>query len=147
MSNKFAKGFYQIKNPEKYAGNGKPIYRSSWEYTFMKFCDENKSILSWASEPIRIPYRHPLTGKNTTYVPDFLIVYEQVDGTKKAEIIEIKPRKQSLIEGKMNDRDRAIVAVNHAKWAAATKFCQANHLLFRVVNEHDIYHQGRQKKR
>ena len=42
----------------------------------MKFCDENPAIGAWASEAIKIPYRSPLTGKPTVYVPDFFIQYK-----------------------------------------------------------------------
>jgi hypothetical protein len=41
----------------------------------MKFCDTNDHVLQWASESIAIPYRHPITGKMTQYIPDFLITY------------------------------------------------------------------------
>ena len=79
----------------------------------MMFLDSNENVLQWASESIRIPYRHPLTGKMTNYVPDFLVTYRGPNNTTRAELIEIKPKKQSLLESKMNDRDRAIVAVNY----------------------------------
>jgi hypothetical protein len=42
----------------------------------------------------------------------------------------------------MSDRDRAIVAVNYAKWDAATKWARRNGLTFRVINEDQIFHQG-----
>ena len=41
----FRQGFYEVKNSEKYVGNGKPKFRSGWEMTFMMFCDNNKSVL------------------------------------------------------------------------------------------------------
>ena len=41
----------------------------------MRFCDEHPGVTQWASEAIKIPYRNPLTGKNTIYVPDFFISY------------------------------------------------------------------------
>ena len=66
----WAQGLYQPKNPEKYAGKKTPRYRSSWEWAFMRFCDNNPSIMQWASESIQIPYRNPLTGRNTIYVPE-----------------------------------------------------------------------------
>ena len=72
---KFAKGRYILKNQEKYVGTKTPMYRSSWEQAFMRLCDEHPNVYKWASESIRIPYRHPLTGKYTIYVPDFFIVY------------------------------------------------------------------------
>ena len=139
---RFAKGTFEPKNPSKYVGIGKPRYRSSWEWTFMHFCDNNDHILSWASESVRIPYRNPLTGKQTVYVPDFIVHYRTKDNTTRAELIEIKPRKQSLIEGKQSVRDRAAVALNYAKWDAATKWARRQGLTFRVINEDHIFHKG-----
>ena len=76
---KFAQGRYNMKNPDKYIGGKTPLYRSSWEFAFMGFCDESPSIQKWASESIRIPYRHPFTGKFTIYVPDFFVVTSQTE--------------------------------------------------------------------
>ena len=140
---KWAQGVYQVLNPGKYVGQGQPRYRSGWEHSFMRFCDTNDNILQWASESIRIPYRHPLTGKQTIYVPDFLITYRTRDNTVKAELIEIKPRGQSLITERQSSRDRAVVAVNYAKWDAATKWARKNGLTFRVITENDMFHNGR----
>jgi hypothetical protein len=61
----------------------------------------------------------------------------------KAEVVEIKPKKQSIIESKASNRDRAVVAVNYAKWDAATKWCRRQGLTFRVVTEEDIFRNGR----
>ena len=131
-----------MKNPGKYVGTKVPIYRSSWEWHFMKFCDDNDHVLQWASEAVSIPYRHPLTGKQTIYVPDFLITYQSSNGKTVGELIEIKPRKQSLIEGKQSVYDRAAVAVNYAKWDQATKWAKKNGLIFRVINEDQIFRNG-----
>jgi hypothetical protein len=108
----------------------------------MRFCDTNDNILQWASESIVIPYRHPLTGKMTNYVPDFLITYRNRDNTMRAEVVEIKPKKQSIIESKASARDRAVVAVNYAKWAAAQAWCKRAGLTFRVLTEDDIFRNG-----
>ena len=94
----WAQGLYQPKNPEKYAGKKTPRYRSSWEWAFMRFCDNNPSIMQWASESIQIPYRNPLTGRNTIYVPDFFLVYQDKSGARKGELIEIKPNNQAKFE-------------------------------------------------
>lgn len=139
---KFAQGIYTLQNPQKYAGNGSPRYRSGWEHAFMRFCDINEHIVMWASESIRIPYRHPLTGKPTNYVPDFLIQYRNKRNQTVTELIEIKPKKQSVIESKASQRDRAIVAVNYAKWAAAQAWCKRQGITFRVITEDDIFRQG-----
>ena len=142
----FAQGIFTPKNQSKYVGKHKPRYRSGWELTFMTFCDTNKNVIAWASEAMAIPYRHPLTGKSTQYIPDFFVLYEDKFGRKKAEIVEIKPKKQSLIESRVaSARDRAIVAINHAKWAAATAYCKQKGLTFRVITEDDIFYNGKKK--
>jgi hypothetical protein len=139
---KFAQGVFVPTNPNKYVGRGNIRYRSGWEHAFMRFCDTNDHILQWASESVRIPYQHPLTGKSTTYVPDFLITYRTRNNKVCAELIEIKPKKQSVLEAKMNDRDRAIVAINYAKWDAAQKWCRKQGLVFRVITEDQIFRNG-----
>ena len=143
----FSQGTYQVTNKEKYVGTSAPRYRSSWEFAFMQFLDNNNHILQWASEAIRIPYRHPLTGKQTMYVPDFLITYRTKDNTLRAELIEIKPKKQSIVESKMNSRDRAVVAINYAKWDSAQKWCARQGIFFRVLSEDQLFHQGQKKTR
>jgi len=140
---KFRQGLYTVRNPHKYVGKSQPRYRSGWEMTFMMFLDSNDNILQWASESISIPYRNPITGKQSIYVPDFFITYRTKNNTMIAELVEIKPKKQSLIESKATARDRAIVAVNYAKWDAATKWSRRNGCTFRVITEDDIFHQGR----
>lgn len=139
---KFAQGSYQIVNADKYVGKGTPRYRSGWEHAFMRFCDSNEHILQWASESISIPYRNPITGKQSIYIPDFLITYRTRANQVVAELIEIKPKKQSIVESKASARDRAIVAVNYAKWDAATKWARRNGLTFRVINEDQIFRNG-----
>ena len=84
---------YTVINRAKYVGNGEPRSRSGWELSFMRFLDSNDSVLQWASESVAIPYRHPLTGKMTRYIPDFLMTYRTRDNQMRAELIEIKPKK------------------------------------------------------
>lgn len=141
---KWAQGIYEVQNPQKYIGKGKPRYRSGWEFTFMRFCDNNDKILKWASESISIPYRNPFTGKSTVYIPDFLIVYQDRTGKVISEMIEIKPKKQTLIEEKVkNAKDRAVVALNHAKWQAASAYCNRLGITFRVITEDQLFYNGR----
>jgi hypothetical protein len=143
MSRKYAQGFFEVLNPNKYLGKGRPKYRSGWEHAFMRFCDNNDSIVGWASESIAIPYRNPLTGKMTNYIPDFLVQYRTRDSRVITELIEIKPKKQSILESKATARDRAIVAVNYAKWDAASKWCRRQGIQFRVITEDDIFRNGK----
>lgn len=137
---KYIQGKFQLKNPTKYVGNKTPTYRSSWELVFMQFCDNNPNILNWASEAVHINYRNPLTGKNTIYVPDFLITYQDSAGGQRAEIIEVKPKKETTLEGAKNIRDQASAILNMAKWEAARAWCRAHGLTFRVVTEDMIFH-------
>ena len=141
---KWAQGIYEVKNPQKYIGNGKPKYRSGWELTFMMFCDNNEKIINWASESVRIPYKNPLTGKQTIYVPDFFIVYQNKHGKILAELVEIKPKKQTIIQEKVtNATDKLAIVVNHAKWQAAAAWCKNKGITFRVINEDQIFINGR----
>ena len=140
---KYAQGKFQIKNPAKYVGNKTPTYRSGWEFVFMQFCDNNPSVIQWASEAVHIPYRNPFTNKNTIYVPDFLIVYEDKNGQKHAEVIEVKPSKEVSMEGAKSLRDQAFVALNAVKWEAARAWCRNQGLTFRIVTEDMIFHQGK----
>tara|TARA_B100001115_G_scaffold128183_1_gene96304 strand:- start:8 stop:442 length:435 start_codon:yes stop_codon:yes gene_type:complete len=141
---RFAQGKFRLKFPEKYSGTRTPTYRSSWEYTFMKFCDEHPSVSQWASEAVKIPYRNPLTGKQTIYVPDFFIVYADKGGKQKVELIEVKPKNQSVKENLGRSRaNQAHYVMNMAKWSAAKSWCKQKGIFFRVITEEDIFHQGR----
>jgi hypothetical protein len=140
---KYAQGFFVPKNPKKYVGTGNIRYRSSWEMVFCQFCDNNPKVLQWASESIQIPYRNPLTGKQTIYVPDFLVIY-QSKGKKITELIEIKPKAQTMITEKTRSaRDKAAIAVNTCKWQAAQIWCKRMGISFRVITENDIFYSGR----
>ena len=132
-----------MKNPGKYVGTKTPIYRSSWEWSFMNFCDTNESIQKWASEAIKIPYRDPLTGRQTVYVPDFFIQYVDKTGKMHVELIEIKPASQQILErvGKSKNNQAQYIK-NQAKWAAATAWCKQQGIKFRVLNQNDLFHQG-----
>jgi hypothetical protein len=142
---KYAQGKFQIQNPNKYVGKGEPTYRSSWEFAFMQFCDNNPAVVQWASEAIHVNYRNPFTGKNTIYVPDFLIIYMDKNGKRHGEVIEIKPSKETTMEAAKSQRDKAAVALNMFKWEAARKFCAAQGLRFRIVNEQDIFHGAKKR--
>jgi hypothetical protein len=138
MANNYSQGYYTVLNPEKYVGNGTPKYRSGWELTFMRFCDNHPSVVSWASENVRIPYKNPFTGKDTFYVPDFFVVYQNASG-RKAELVEIKPKAQAVMELARSQQEKAAVALNMVKWNAARIWCKRMGATFRVLTEEDIY--------
>jgi hypothetical protein len=143
MANKFAKGKFTMTQPAKYVGTKIPTYRSSWEWSFMRFCDTNPSVQKWASEAISIPYRDPLTGRQTIYVPDFFIQYVDKNNKMHVELIEIKPASQAVLErvGK-NKYNQAQFVKNQAKWQAATMWCKQQGIKFRIVSENDLFHNG-----
>jgi hypothetical protein len=144
---KFAQGRFEVKNPSKYVGKKVPLARSSWEFVFMKMLDEHPGVQSWASESIQIPYRDPLTGNYTIYVPDFFICYVDKNGSKHAEVVEVKPESQTVLEkvGKSQYNQQQYVK-NMAKWEAATAWCKQQGIRFRVINEGDIFHQGSKRR-
>jgi len=143
---RFASGKYTVINLEKYVGKRNPTYRSSWELQFMRFCDTHPSIQKWASEAIAIPYRCPITGRQTIYVPDFFIQYIDKTGKLHTELIEVKPQNQTLREKVGRNKNNQLQYVkNVAKWRAAQAWCKAQGIKFRVVNEQDIFHNGQRR--
>jgi hypothetical protein len=144
---KFAQSKFSMKNPEKYIGLKTPICRSSWEFIFMRMLDEHPGVHQWASESIQIPYRDPLTGRQTIYVPDFFITYIDKDQKIHSEVVEVKPRNHTFIEhvGK-NRYNQEQYVKNIAKWEAANAWCRQKKIKFRVINEQDIFYQGSKKR-
>jgi hypothetical protein len=109
-------------------------------------CDTNESITQWASEAVRIPYRNPLSGKHTIYVPDFFLVYVDRTGKQHVELIEVKPANQAFGEKLGSSKvNKLHYVVNQAKWQAARAYCKQKGMLFRIVTENDIFHTGKRK--
>lgn len=136
----WAKGKFKPKNPDKYIGKKVPTYRSSWELAMFSFCDNHPSVLQWASEAIQIPYTNPLTGRQSIYVPDVLIVFQDRNNKQRVELLEIKPKSQTTMEaaGK-NLGNQSAVIVNYAKWQAAAQFCRFRNMTFRIVTEDNLF--------
>lgn len=126
--------------PHKYKGDSRNIiYRSSWEYKFMKWCDITPSITEWGSEEIIIPYISPVDGKKHRYFPDF---YVRI--LDKRYLVEVKPFKQTM-EPKTQKRitkryvtEVVTWSVNQAKWAAARNFCQDQGWEFKLITEKEL---------
>lgn len=70
-------------------------------------------------------------------------MFQDKNGKQRSELIEIKPSSQIMLERgkKISDRDRAAVAVNHAKWKAAAAWCRFRNMTFRVVSEKELFRQ------
>ena len=83
------KGRYRVANPSKYRGDiHDVIYRSSWELKFMKWCDNNVSVLEWGSETMIIPYKSPVDSKVHRYFVDFYIRVKDRHGAITKYLIE-----------------------------------------------------------
>lgn len=146
MTKKYQQGYFTPKNTDKYVGTYPIYYRSSWELSFMRMCDEHQSVINWASESIKIPYLNPLSNKFSVYVPDFIIMYENASGAKRAELIEIKPAKETFLEQAKSQRDKLALAVNAAKWTAAHAWAKKHGMTFQVINENHIYRNIKKRK-
>ena len=111
---KYSQGRFIPKNPAKLVGKADVQFRSSWELTVMNFLDSHPSVIQWASESIRIPYINPLTGKPSQYVPDFMVLYQDKDGKRRAEVVEVKPAKEAMLENAKSKRDKVSLVLNTA---------------------------------
>lgn len=133
------KGKFDPLNREKYRGSTPIVYRSSWELKFMHWCDRHCDVVEWSSESIKIPYFNPLKNTQSIYVPDFTIKYKDRQGNIHQELVEIKPYDQTVASPKASKAKRLVIAVNHAKWKAAMKWCKYNGFDFRILTEREIY--------
>ena len=113
----------------------------------MEKFDTHPDVVSWASESIQLPYRNPLTGKQTVYIPDFIVTYMDSRGTMRCEMIEVKPLKEvpgmATGKGKSSRRTQLIQIINQAKWKAARAFCTKRNIYFRVMTEDQIFYSGK----
>src|SRR5690625_3102410 len=149
MSRKnWKQGRYILKNPEKYLGDvNNIIYRSSWEEEAFRHLDLNPNILKWCSEEIPIQYMKPdpKTDEYTcsVYYQDLFIVKEDVNGNIGREIIEIKPYKQTKSPRSRKPSTRLYEEyqwiVNQHKWEAASSWCKAKGIEFRIMTEKDMF--------
>lgn len=139
------KGRYRVTNPSKYKGDLKEIvYRSSWELRFMKWCDNNPSVLEWGSETIVIPYRSPVDNKFHRYFVDFYIKVKNKNGTTTKYLVEIKPEKFTKPPEIPQKKTKRFIeevfqyGTNQAKWKAANEFCVDRGMQFLVLTENDL---------
>lgn len=142
MSKGYRQGLYIVKNPHKYVGDPSKVrYMSSWELHAHQFFDNNPNVLRWASEEIAIPYVAP-NGKLRRYYPDYWIEYKDKQGNIVQEMLEVKPAKQtkmSTSRGKRQLIENVQLAVNLAKWDAASKFCAKYGIRFRIITENELF--------
>ena len=133
-------GKYRPTFPRKYKGDyHNIIYRSSWEYKFMVWCDRSSSVTEWGSEEIVIPYISPADGRRHRYFPDFYVKI----GRKKY-IVEVKPLRQTKQPKKQKKQTKAYItevvtyAINQAKWEAAKEYCKDRGWEFMLITEKEL---------
>lgn len=141
---KFRQGIFTPINSKKYIGKHKPLYRSSFELRFFRWCDSNTNVLEWASEAVIIPYTCPVDNRVHRYYTDGILALKEAGGIVKY-IIEIKPLKQVIppISSKGKRQSTIIYeniqyARNTAKWEAARKWCSERGFRFQILTEKEL---------
>ena len=141
-----SKDYYTPKNKDKYKGEYPIRVMSKWEYKFCSWCDHNPNIIYWASEPIAIPYHHPLEQRDARYYPDFLIKVNNKKGETDVWLIEVKPHKESIPPSKHGNKKKSTMLyeqktwkINSAKWKAAQRYCKLKGWKFKVVTEKELF--------
>lgn len=140
----YNQGVFEPSNREKYVGTYPIEYRSAWELTLMNVFDNHPNVEQWASETIEIPYISPVDGKWHRYIPDFFVIYVDVNDNRHGEIIEVKPASQTYTDLAKSRKDQKELMVNHAKWKYAIEWCKSQGIEFRIMTEEQIY-QGARK--
>jgi hypothetical protein len=136
------KTIYNPVNAKKYIGNThKIVCRSLWERNVCKFLDENESIIKWSSEEIAIPYTHPIDNKIHHYYPDFMVQFKNESGLQ-TWLLEVKPKKQTMLREHATKSEKLRWMVNRAKWNAAKQYCDKNNITFKILTEQELFTNG-----
>ena len=161
---KTKQGYYKAANKEKYIGDPELIvYRSSWEFSFCKYCDMSPSVTRWSSEPVSIPYydrvskleecaklgldpNDPVNWEVKNYNTDFWFELDRGNEKKEKIFVEIKPSyklKKPLppdenatigVQKKFNIAAKEYI-INEAKFAAMKAWAEKNGCKFYVFTE------------
>ena len=158
---KYISGTYELKNPNKFLGKSKPIYKSSYEWRMMYWCDLNKKVLEWSYEPLPIEYtfsvpfdapewmKSLVDFKVHRYYVDFYAKIVDNNGHIQKYMLEIKPFNQTMVptepkrktkkaQKKFLEEMKEFIK-NSNKWNAADKFFQKRGLKFQVLTENDLF--------
>ena len=139
-------GKWRPRNLEKYVGNVDEIFlRSSWEFKFCNFCDNNPDVLEWSSEEVVIPYFCPIKGKMRRYFVDFwAMIRDSRTGKVGKYLIEIKPDKFTRPPATPKKKTKRYIeelaqyANNSAKWEAVREACRGSDVQFVILTENDL---------
>lgn len=160
-------GYYYPANKQKYIGDPTLIvYRSSWEYSFCKWCDHTPSVLRWSSEPVKVPYydrvskldeckkyglnpNNPANWVVKNYNTDFWVEIKKADETIEKWFIEVKPKKNlfkpkpvakdaPLKEQKSFNRRAKEYLINEAKFSAMKEWSEKRNAKFYIFTEEQL---------
>jgi len=145
MVKNYKQGIYTPKHPEKYIGDvTKIFFRSSWEWRFCRWCDNNPNVISWQSEETVVPYICQTDNKPHRYFVDFKIKIRTKKGEMKVYLIEIKPKSQTMApkvpKRKTKSYHEAVMTYikNQSKWTYAERFCKERGYEFKLITEEDL---------
>lgn len=145
-------GRFIPNNPKKYHGDSnRIIFRSLWERRCMVMFDEDSRVLQWSSEELIVPYRSPKDGLLHRYFPDFVIVIQAPDGSKKVRMIEVKPSKklvQPVPKKKVTNKfvqELLEYEVIQTKKRAAEAYCADRGWEYVFITENDLFPKKRNK--
>ena len=142
----YKQGVYEVKNKDKYLGTSNPRYLSSYELHVMQYLDRSPHVTGWGAEIIVVPYYSHIDESNRRYMVDLYVEYQKADGSKRTEIIEVKPSKDTVppkrTRGKKEKtylKEVYTFNVNVAKWMAAKKYADERGWNFRILTEKNIF--------
>jgi hypothetical protein len=110
----------------------------------MVYLDENKSIIQWSSEEIAIPYISPIDNRYHRYFPDFYIKARDKNGNIVEQLLEVKPRKETIEPTKKKRITKQYITEvttwgkNQAKWKAAEEYCLDRGWQFKLITEKEL---------
>ena len=143
-------GYFRPTNVDKYLGDPtKIIFRSSWEFKFLKWCDLSPTVIKYSSEPVGILYYNPLDKRGHTYYIDFFIISKDNDGKEQQWLIEVKPNKYinpPVAPERMTNKQTANYVyaakqyiVNQAKFEAAREYAAQKGVKFGIITENFLF--------
>jgi hypothetical protein len=156
--NRYSQGTYSVQNRDKYIGKNSPTYRSSWEKKFFYWCDNNKNVIRWGSEIVKLSYFFEVDNKIHNYIVDVYVEVKNNEGFIEKWLVEIKPSKQGPVvrkdgtvykpkQPKTNNRKswsnykKSVIEYikNSNKWDSAKEYCKANDMKFVVITEEELF--------
>lgn len=108
------------------------IYRSSYEWKFINWCEHCEHVKGWGSECLKIPYK--LGETYHTYYPDFIVQMDNGD----IWVVEIKPKNQTVKPNNQNSYAWEQWLKNKEKWKAAISYCNLHNYKFKIYTEETI---------